>query len=413
MSGYLNDYLSAALDSTDGPQIYHIWGGYMTVASYMAKRVWVQRGFEKIYPNLYCVLIGESTVFRKTTALRFSRRIIQYLAPQLVMADDFSYEGLFNSLCETGAGTLYFEEFENLMSKVSRESMSQLKGFLTSAYDVPPSLKKSLVRDRKKKDVEADLQGKKTEETKVQEPYLCIFSATTLEWMTKRLTEDDFRSGFMARWIFIPASWDDVRPEMPHPPALPLERLQAIQESIKLMGNLHGELVIADQPDYDEYYYEFSSLYTPREEGSPVDKVLGPYFDRLKTVALKLSMIHHIIKCDGTNAIQPDSIEFGWKCAAWLARQVIKLKGQMAFSDNHRNYMRVTELLSEGPKTRSQLYRAINMKGYELGNLLSNLESDRVIRCETAEPEGDGRRGKTIYSLIEANALVAQNGHGL
>lgn len=407
MNPYNQLYLDAAYDATDGPQIYHVWGSYMTISAYMAKRVYMRRGFHKIYPNLYCILVGQSTAFRKSTALDFSRMLINAVAPEFILPVDFSYEGLFNSMAQSPAtaGILYFDEFENLMSKISRDNMSQLKGFLTTVYGVPEiPLKKSLVRDRKKKNPEADLTGKRTDDIELKDPYLSIFTGTTLEWLTKRLTEDDFRSGFMARWIFIPAAWSDVREEMPHPPPLNLDRLRDIEELIKTMGHMSGELTFEDQADYEEWFRDFSDRWTPRDENRPTDSVLEPYFDRLKTVAIKMAMLNHITKCQPSNVIGKDSVEFGWKSAEWLAKEMTSLKKRMAFTDSHRTFMRIGELLKSGPKTRSQIYRAMQVPSYELDKVLRGLTEDRVIHSEL---QGESHSKRLIYSLNGGGAELS------
>lgn len=62
-------WLQAYLDyvaETESPEQFNLWSGISAIGSSLKRKVWVQRGFYKIYPNQYIVLVGPPGVGKGT-----------------------------------------------------------------------------------------------------------------------------------------------------------------------------------------------------------------------------------------------------------------------------------------------------------------------------------------------------------
>ncbi len=75
--GYLSDYLTYSSDN-EAPEMFHVWCGYAALSSAIGRRVWLPRGEDVVYPNIYVLLIGNAGC-GKSYALYKSRRLIAEL----------------------------------------------------------------------------------------------------------------------------------------------------------------------------------------------------------------------------------------------------------------------------------------------------------------------------------------------
>jgi hypothetical protein len=50
--------LSLYAEETEAPRQFWTWAGISTIASALQRKVWLPFGFEKLYPNLYVILVG-------------------------------------------------------------------------------------------------------------------------------------------------------------------------------------------------------------------------------------------------------------------------------------------------------------------------------------------------------------------
>lgn len=67
-------YLSYTYD-TEPPRLFHRWSLLSSVGALLGRSVYVQHGHSRIYPNLYCMFIGESGT-RKSTAIKMAKKLI-------------------------------------------------------------------------------------------------------------------------------------------------------------------------------------------------------------------------------------------------------------------------------------------------------------------------------------------------
>ena len=85
-SRQLNDWLSAYIeytDETEPPLSYNVWTGVSLIAATLERRVHLKWGFDRIYPNMYIVLIGPSGKCRKGSAMNVGKDIIKDVGIQL------------------------------------------------------------------------------------------------------------------------------------------------------------------------------------------------------------------------------------------------------------------------------------------------------------------------------------------
>jgi len=89
---YLHDYLTYSSDN-EAPEMFHVWCGYAALSSAVGRRVWLPRGEDVVYPNIYVLLIGNAGC-GKSYALYKSRRLIAELGNVQISYSVETPEGL-------------------------------------------------------------------------------------------------------------------------------------------------------------------------------------------------------------------------------------------------------------------------------------------------------------------------------
>lgn len=106
MAREINDWLSGYLKFTEGsepPISYHTWVGLSLIAGALQRRVYLEWGFETIYPNLYIVLVGASGRTRKGVALGIGKDLLGEVAGVTVVAESTTRQALINTMKDASA----------------------------------------------------------------------------------------------------------------------------------------------------------------------------------------------------------------------------------------------------------------------------------------------------------------------
>ena len=94
-----------------------------------------------ITPNIWGMILGESTLTRKTTAMRMAMDFLLQIDPALIVATDGTAEGLLSALSErpNKASIFYKDEVSGLFESMGKKDyLAGLQETFTALYDVPP-----------------------------------------------------------------------------------------------------------------------------------------------------------------------------------------------------------------------------------------------------------------------------------
>ena len=132
MSRKLDDWIETYFqytEETESPKIYHRWVALSVIASVLRKKVWLNFGRLRIYPNLYVVLVSEPGVSRKSQAISYGLKLLNGVPDVVTSADSITREALLEDLqkCEIETQLPNGEEFSHCsLSVISREFESFL-----------------------------------------------------------------------------------------------------------------------------------------------------------------------------------------------------------------------------------------------------------------------------------------------
>ena len=298
----LSDYLEYS-QTQESPTLYHTWVAISMVAACLERNVWLDRGFYKVFPNLYTMLIGDSAIYKKSTCVEMGKDLLYELDDKPVM-----YEGQIT--------------IPSLIKEIGGEK----KDMVTGAY-VPnsrilllaPELSVFLRDDTQAREIIYFLTDFYTGKTKpwkkttvtsvtaeIHSPCINFLGCSTAEWLAIGLSTADFGGGFMGRCLFVVPTYPPKR--IAHPEVTDAQRAarERVVGKLRHIRTLRGEFGLSGEAR--EFYQNW---YTNRPTVSAADR-LRSYYERKAENVLKLG----IIKAAMDNADEVGVVELQWGLSA-------------------------------------------------------------------------------------------------
>lgn len=186
--------------STDAPPQFHDMGAFIVMSSLMAANLQLPLDIGKIRPNLWGLVLGESTFSRKTTTTRMAMELIASVDGNILLATDGSVEGIVSGMAgRSNEVSVFFRDevsgFFDSMSK--REYLSGMQEMMTYMYDVPPKVRRTL----------------RKETIIVENPLFIFFGGGIRERTYAALMQQSVTSGFLPRFLIVcgDVKIDDVK----------------------------------------------------------------------------------------------------------------------------------------------------------------------------------------------------------
>lgn len=284
---YFQDWF---LNTTDAPVLFSEAAAIMCLSTIALGRRWYNTT-SGLHPNLYMMIIGPSTMARKTTTVRRAAAIIDELCPDRKGPTDYTPEALFKFMGgkaeETGKGrnklVLFHEEFAADLARAFAYKNS-LRDDLTNLYDGHDVNK---VRAGFGKDVF------------VSQPRVSLMAAITYKGLEDNTKKVDWTTGFLQRFLYVaPEDWRETQPKEGEPDLhkqnTALNKLYAIQEAIRHPNS--GAMYF--DAEADAYYiHEYNRLEASFKaakaaktadvhEEAPQEIYAGRFWPNIKKIAL-------------------------------------------------------------------------------------------------------------------------------
>jgi predicted transcriptional regulator len=216
---FVERYTEWARSLGDAAPQYHQAGAFIALSSLLAGAVRLPTSFGTIIPNLWFMILADTTLTRKSTAMDIAMDLVADVDPDAMMATDGSLEGLMTSLAgRPGRPSVFLrDEFSGLLESMTKKDyMAGMAELLTKLYD--GKTQKRLLRK---------------EVITVKDPVLIIFAGGIKNKITSLLTYEQVSSGFMPRFVFITAESDpsSLKPLGP-PTGITLDTKKAIRDEL-------------------------------------------------------------------------------------------------------------------------------------------------------------------------------------
>lgn len=282
MSRFIDPYVNFYLRACDGPLEFAKAGAIMALSTIALGRRWLDYGKGGIRPNLYTMIVGDSSVARKSTSVAFSRDATEHCEPERVGPSDYTIEGLLrwmNEKSQSGGRRnkycIFSEEFGDDLARAQAYGGTMQTSFC-HLYDGGTFEK-----------VRA-----KSNTLRIDKPRVSMLSACAYPMMQKYLTANDWSNGFLMRFLFVAPQ--SIRPEMPVPPGFPQQFWDHATTALEV---LNKDLQIAAKPlAVDQQamalYMNVCDEIKKEIEGKP--HIVQTYSARFKISMLKVALLYQI-----------------------------------------------------------------------------------------------------------------------
>jgi hypothetical protein len=191
---YLNNYENA----TDTPMEFIFTVLLPSLGAAISLKRWIRWGSKTIYPNLWTMLVAESTNLRKSTALNIGLNFNEIMEQQesgrnYILPSGGSLAALLQVLEHEKNGVIKHSEVSSMLENMGKGFNNNMKSLFTDFYDVPNSYKVYL---------------KNSDDLIVERPIFSMATATTVEWMKKNITKTDMDK--KDKSLAIPCEPDEV-----------------------------------------------------------------------------------------------------------------------------------------------------------------------------------------------------------
>jgi len=362
---FIEDFPDYCETLTDAPRIYKEESAFDILSSIIGRRIYLQWGEDRIFPNIYKIYIGKSTAYRKSTMQKIQKRFVENIIGfDSLLANRFSYEGLISFIENQSHVISYFDEFANLYEVLKKSYTLSPEAFLTEVFECP---------DMKS---EGALVSKNII---LKNVFINIIGATTESWLLKNMNESSVRGGFLPRFLFVWAKEKENTMPIPSEPDKSQRGL--------LLGHLKGimELVGDGDPvpmvmssEAKNVYVRFHDLLERKYLNT--DSLYSPFYSRALTYVLKYAMLISI-DCENSFTISESSMEMA----------VIKidrlLKGFQEFTNEEITFnkyqatrKRVIKFIADrGEVGKSNLLQGLKMPTKDLQTVLNTLVEEETI----------------------------------
>lgn len=395
-SRFYNDFITAYLkysENSEPPKSYHTWVAVSLIAGALQRRVHFRWGHEKIYPNMYIVLVGPSGRCRKGTAIGIGKDLLKEINIATT-SESITREALIRAM-------------KNAMSNYTDAETQQFK-FHCSLTAISPELSVFLGQNDLKflSDLTDwyDSADTWTYETKgagtdqIQGLCFNLLGATAPDWFSSILPQEALGGGFTSRIIFVV---EDRKGKTVPKTELSQEHLEMrnqLRTDLEHITTMSGrfEFDPAAEAAYIAWYTEQERL---MDSGHYVidDARFSGYCDRRATHVRKLCMI---VSASRSNDLVITKADFD---RARMMLEAVEINMPRAFSGLGRaTYSDVTErvltyIKQQGIVTRSELMKRFyrDVDGTTLKVVEEVLEYMKVVRVKR-----DIERAETIYEYI-------------
>jgi len=251
---------SKLCEGTEIPPLFAFWCGLTGVSIALGRRVWIDQGIFKVFPNLYVVLAAGSGQCRKSTAITVLQNIAANVEPPFhFVSEKLTNEGLIDYMYK-------------IRTQRAGDEGDKTAPWYSEAYAMVDELSTFLDRKSYEGGLAATLiqlydcrarfeyRTKTKGVTTVQNVCLGLLGGSTLDWIRNAIPADAIGGGLTSRIIYVfvenpappcarPSFTDDDR-------TLALD-LAAVMQTIATVPNGPADLEPEAWEEYERLYNEW------------------------------------------------------------------------------------------------------------------------------------------------------------
>lgn len=380
---WLDKYREWGSIATDAVEEYHELAGAVALSAVCANSLKLEASHGTVVPNIWGLILGDSTLTRKSTAMRMAVDIISELDNEYILATDGSAEGLLTGLSVRPNRTSIFfkDEVSGFFDSINRKDyLAGMPELLTQLYDSPPILVRRL----------------RKETLTITNPVFIFFGGGIRDKVYELVTEQYILSGFLPRFLIVTGETDLSRVRRTGPRnANVSNKKKEIVDTLRGLHEAFGEEVtvkIGDarttmpatfeavmDDDAWEMFGDFEMKLMEAANGSAIQMIAMPTFTRMSFSILKLAMLlaatermpdkDRKLRVTTTDLINSARFIQGW------GRYTVDLLHNSGKTITERTLDKILRTIQNHPGiTRSEVMRRHHMLSRDADQILKTLE---------------------------------------
>lgn len=395
---FIEDYTNWAKGLGDAAPQYHPVGAFVILSSLMCGTVRIPTSFGTMIPNLWFMILADTTLTRKSTAMDIAMDLLLEIDDDAMLATDGSIEGLLTAMgTRSGRPSVFLrDEITGLIDAISKkEYMAGMMEMLTKMYDGRP-MKRILRR----------------ETIQVNDPRLVFFSGGIRNKMMEILTHQHISSGFLPRFIFVTAESDITKLKPIGPPTTAgdtqreqlLEYLEQVFQrynalpvrkpsSNKVVFPKQWPVELTEDAWYMYNSFEVKLLDSAMNSIDP--SVMTPMLDRIAKSGLKAAALIAASRLPEERIVVDtlDMLHAFYYVEQWV-KHTVYIVNNIGKSQDERLIQKLLSTVQSNPGIlRSDIMRRNYMSARDADQLFLTMEQRGLIRREKK-----GGRGERIFT---------------
>lgn len=380
----IDDYIDWARSVGDAAPQYHVAGGFVILSCLLSGSVKLPTSYGMVLPNLWFMILADTTLTRKTTAMDMAMDIVTEIDSDAIMATDGSIEGLMGSIALRPNRPSVFlrDEFSGLLEMITkRDYYAGMLETFTKLYD--GKMQKRVLRK---------------EIIEIRDPVLIFFAGGIKERIYQLLSFDHINSGFIPRFCFITAESDinRIRPLGPPTESTVEEREDLVDRFRDIYHHYSGNEIVKDDvlffkswnasltPEAWIRYNKIEATMTEIGLESSMPDLMTPMMVRLCSSGLKASVIlaaaarlEDSVVVTEMDLIKAFSYVESWKTHA------INVVVNAGKTSSEKLLERIYGMIQEHPgMKRSMIMQTHRLNARDADNIFNTLEQRGLIRAE-------------------------------
>ena len=384
---FLHRYIKHFEKITESPNEFLLSAILAGMGALIGNKVFLKTAINRIFPNLWIIILGKTTALRKSTAINLARGLLKYIGWDSFLPQIVHENTLIERLELAPASLMVFDEWKSLHSKISSRKGQSFKAMLTELYD----------SYEYKKIIKNTGSGKeKYQQNTLKNLSLSLIAASTLDWF--QFDKSDILSGFLPRFLFCTICENYKKP-IPLPSKNNTkklgEELKNILQYLKSKQAIALSLSTEAKYLYEQWYYQNYS--TAAKAKHPL---LPGFYRRMEQYILKFSIILH---CSGaefrSNKISAKSMQAALELGEYYLNNIkFLIQEKLAPSKITTAMQKTLKYMErhEGEVSKRELQRNVRpvRSGEMLERVLTKMQAQSII--EIKEVSTSGRPKKLI-----------------
>jgi len=256
----------------ESPAMFHLWSGLTIISALLGRKSYLEKGYYRLYPNLFTVLVAGSARCRKSTSISIVSGTLRDVTDIRIVdgktsSEKFVYSHVIPANAEQQTTLVKADELSVFLTR--DQQGDKLIDTLTKFFDAPPTFTWDTFK-----------HGKLT----MRDIYVVVLAATTPETLDKVLPDTAFGGGFASRVLLIyQADTEKPRRDFQTLTTEDINNLESLRRGAGYIMMHGGEFTLdsAAREVYDKWYESIAP---------PEDKRMDGFVGRKHDHALRLSM---------------------------------------------------------------------------------------------------------------------------